>query len=275
MTSVQVKPFSFFSTALYSRKTCHVILPPDYEAAPEKRYLVLYLLHGMRGTEVSWMNNGRAHETVTRAMLDGDLQPCIVVMPNDGEYGQGTFYVDWYDGTGNFEQYFVYDLVPAIDREFRTLTGREHRVIGGYSMGGFGAFSLSLRHPELFGAASSLSGGLGVLSTLPHNEFVRSEFPRMVGPLAGPYARAHDLVMLAEQRLGETVRPELYFDCGTEDYLYPLNAAYHKKLNELGYLHEYQEFSGEHNWAYWTEHLSDSLAFFHRYWAGGGAAVDC
>lgn len=264
-----VKPVSFFSAALFSRKTCYVVLPPSYEQS-DRRYPVLYLLHGMNGTEVSWMNNAGAQETVTRFMETGELQECIVVMPNDGEYGQGTFYADWYDGTGNFEQYMVHDLIPFIDQEFRTLGTRESRVISGYSMGGYGAFLLALKHPALFGAASSLSGALGSIRQMPYRDFVRSSFPRMFGPVNGPHASSYDLMLLASERLKGGEKPELYFDCGTEDSLIPLNTGFHQYLNSISYPHAYKEFPGEHNWSYWKEHLPDTLAFFKRYWSEVG-----
>jgi S-formylglutathione hydrolase FrmB len=235
----------------------------------------MYMLHGMNGTEVSWMNNAKAQETVLKQMESGELPECIVVMPNDGEYGQGTFYMDWYDGTGNFEQYIVHDLIPFIDNEYRTLATRESRVVCGYSMGGFGAFSLSLRHPSLFGAATSLSGALASIAALPYREFIRSPiYPRMVGPVNGPYARAHDLAVLAAQRQEEGIMPALYFDCGTEDFLHPLNAGFHKFLNSISYTHVYREFQGDHNWSYWIEHLPDTLAFFSQFWAQSGVYME-
>lgn len=258
-----IKYVSFFSAALFSRKSCVVYLPPGYESS-EKSYPVIYMLHGMHGTEVSWTNNANAHEILDRMIKTGELPECIAVMPNDGGYGHGTFYVDWYDGTGNFEQYFLDDLIPFIDREFRTKSAREGRLICGYSMGGFGAFSLALRRPDLFAAASSMSGGLGVITSMPYREFARSDYARMIGPQNGVYAQSHDIGKLAAQRLNEAYRPELYFDCGKEDFLYPLNVAFHDYLNSIQYPHTYQEFSGGHTWEYWTEHLPDTLRFFSQ-----------
>jgi S-formylglutathione hydrolase FrmB len=264
---MNLKPVSFFSGALFSRKTCFVYLPPSYDRDSERRYPVIYLLHGMNGTEIHWIVQGRADRTVEAMIGAGQLRECIVVMPNDGGYGQGTFYVDWYDGTGNFEQYILYDLIPFIDAEFRTIPERQCRVVGGYSMGGFGAFSLALRHPSLFGAAASMSGGLATPGTMPYREYSRSQYARMFGPLYGPYAKSYDLHELAAQRAADPEQPALYLDCGTEDELYPLNAEFHRKLRELGYPHKYQEFPGGHNWEYWTEHLTDALRFFEQYFA--------
>lgn len=257
-----VQPVSFFSGALYSRKTCNVYTPPGYDTS-DQTFPVIYMLHGMHGTEISWIQRGQAVQTLDRLIADGELDSCIVVFPNDGEYGQGTFYLDWYDGTGNFEQYIVEDLIPYIDSEYRTIAAPEGRMVGGYSMGGFGAFSLALRHSGLFSAAASLSGALGAVSAMSYRQFSRSEFARMVGPQKGAHAQQYDLAVQARLRQSEgRNQPALYFDCGADDQLYPLNLGFHQYLDTIQYPHEYREFSGGHTWEYWTEHLPDTLRFF-------------
>lgn len=261
---MSIRHLPFFSGALFSRKTCLVYLPKGYEAS-EQSYPVIYLLHGMYEGESDWTERGQAEQTLDRLMEGGDLRECIVVMPNDGGYGHGTFYTDWYDGTGNFEQYFIHDLMPSVERSFRTIPSKEARALAGLSMGGFGSVYLALRHPELFGAAASLSGALASADMLPDKEFARSEFPRILGPASGPYARERNIFRLAAERLSEQGQPELYFDCGTDDYLYGINTAFAGHLNQIGYPHQFQSFSGAHNWEYWTEHLEDALRFVNGY----------
>lgn len=258
-------PVPFFSSALYQRKTCYVYLPPGYEHSGVS-YPVIYLLHGLYGSESDWEQKGGASQTLTAMIKSGEIRPCIAVMPSDGGYGHGTYYTDWYDGTGNFEDYFISDLVPFIDAEFRTIADRSQRFIAGLSMGGYGAFALALRNPHLFGAASSLSGALGSVSDMPQKDFDRSEFARIIGPRGGMYAKEQDLSVLAAMRMADELhlRPKLYFDCGREDYLYAHSAYFHHYLNKIGYEHEYHEFGGEHNWPYWSTHLPDTLRFFER-----------
>ncbi|MFE5317415.1 alpha/beta hydrolase [Paenibacillus sp. NPDC056579] len=262
---MSVRPHPFFSGALYARKSCFVYVPEGYDQG-EERYPVIYLLHGMYQSESNWLLKGNAEQTLDRMMDEGTLRKCIVVMPNDGGYGTGTFYVNWYDGTGNFEDYMLYDLVGEIDKAFRTIPDREHRAVCGLSMGGFGAFSLALRNPEVFGAAVSLSGAL-TSTELIGPQYARSDISRMIGPLNGPYAQSLDLQKLAEHRLHDAHPPALYFHCGTEDYLYSMNEAFHAHLNRIGYTHRYETYSGEHNWDYWTGHLARSLSFMDSFFA--------
>ncbi|WP_040949558.1 alpha/beta hydrolase [Gorillibacterium massiliense] len=267
-----VKPILFFSGALNARKMCFVYTPPSYNEETDRRYPVVYLLHGLYGGEPDWLERGGAEDTLNRLIAEKRLQECIAVIPGDGGYGQGTFYMDWYDGSGNFEQYITDDLVPFIDKEYRTIATRETRGITGFSMGGFGALSLALHRSDLFGAAASLSGALGSVLGMSSKEFARSDFPRITGPANGPYAKERDLYLLAVRRLGEGTAPAFYFNCGTEDYLLDMNRYYRSHLEKIGYSHRYEEFPGEHGWPYASLHLQDALLFLEENLSKGAAA---
>ncbi|GIP38027.1 endo-1,4-beta-xylanase [Paenibacillus sp. J31TS4] len=262
---MQHSPVTFFSGALHRRLTYYLFLPPSYEAEPERRYPVVYLLHGRYDSEISWPVRGSAYETADRLMRSGAIPEAILVMPSDGGYDRGTYYMDWYDGSGRFEQYFVHDLIPHIDRMYRTLPGRETRAIGGLSMGGYGSLLLALRNPDLFVAASSMSGALGMMPDSAHlhlaPDWQEAELARIAGPLDGPYAQEHNLAFLARRVLAGEHRPSLAFDCGTEDFLLPANRWLKGELESMGYPFVYREYPGAHTWAYWTEHLEDTLVF--------------
>jgi putative tributyrin esterase len=252
------KPDMLYSGALNSRKSFYVCLPDNYEQS-NKEYPVIYMLHGRSGSETDWVYKGKLLETAASLMKEDVLRECIIVTPSDGGYDRGTFYVDWYDGSGLFEQYMIYDLIPYIDANYRTLAAREMRAVGGLSMGGYGAFMLALKHPELFSAAASLSGVLGTMS-----HFEPFESARMVGPAEGPYAKAYDVYELAKTNLNNSTKPKLYFSCGTEDFLYEINVGYKQYLEGIGYSFEYEEFPGEHDWAYWEQQVSKALKFFEK-----------
>lgn len=274
---MKLQPHLFYSGALMQRKTCYVLLPDHYDAS-EKRYPVVYLLHGIYGSETDWIYRGHAQDTVDLMNKQRELRECIIVIPSDGGFEKGTFYMDWYDGSGRFEQYFIYDLVQSIDSCFRTIPEKQARAVAGLSMGGFGSLLLALRNPSVFGAAASMSGPLGIvrahpeskkLSTLWDHGFMRHEYEvaRLLGPVGGPYAREHDLFYLTDELKDDPYRPYVYFDCGTEDYLYEHSVAMNKHLQKIGYPHVFQKFAGDHTWAYWTEHLRDALQFVEECFA--------
>ena len=100
----------------------HVVLPPCYVEQTEKRYPVLYLLHGQNATQDQWLRLGVA-EAAERLMLAGDIPPFLIVLPFDHSYKQPREY--------RFGEVFLDQLIPTIDRDYRSLTKRESRAIGG------------------------------------------------------------------------------------------------------------------------------------------------
>ena len=145
----RLRELTVAAPALGTRTKVRVLLPDGYRAGDDRRYPVLYLLHGAGGDETDWTDDGAA----ARATAG---KPLIVVMPDGGKAG---WYTDWSnDGAGGppaWERYHVRELVPLVDQRFRTIPARRGRAIAGLSMGGFGAFSYAARHPDLFTAAAS------------------------------------------------------------------------------------------------------------------------
>ena len=133
------------------RKTAYnIILPADYESSGDKRYPVLYLLHGLSGNYANWGGIGAA-----RAARGLDL---IVVMPDGGN----SWYLNWAEseeGQKNaWDDFITKDLIGHVDSTYRTVAAREGRAINGLSMGGFGGLTVGLRHPDLFCSIGSHSG---------------------------------------------------------------------------------------------------------------------
>ncbi|HRH42661.1 MAG TPA: alpha/beta hydrolase-fold protein [Pyrinomonadaceae bacterium] len=134
-----------------------IYLPPSYKTSPDKRYPVLYLLHGIGDTENSWVeawtkeNDSYAtlQDEMDKGIAEGKFGEMIVVMPDERTNAFGSFYVNS-SVTGNWGDFTTKDLVSYVDRKFRTLAKSESRGIGGHSMGGYGAITLGMKHPEVF-----------------------------------------------------------------------------------------------------------------------------
>jgi S-formylglutathione hydrolase FrmB len=153
------------------RRPIQVYLPPSYPKSPTRRYPVVFLLHGYKGTYKQWMAGGA--EWNIRDVLDGliaagKVGEMIVVMPDANNRLGGSFYTDSV-ATGNWDEFFTRELVAYIDKKYRTLARPEGRGIAGHSMGGYGALLLAMKHPGTFGAVYSLSAAVlgwgGDLST--------------------------------------------------------------------------------------------------------------
>jgi S-formylglutathione hydrolase FrmB len=135
----------------------HVYLPPGYDSSPERRYPVLYLLHGFGGEPDMWTGpNSFLQELMDTQLRQGRIQEFIVVMPNGANRLGGAFYLNS-SVTGGWEDFIVRDVVGYVDTRYRTMPRPESRGIAGHSMGGYGALRLGMRHPDVFGSVYALA----------------------------------------------------------------------------------------------------------------------
>ena len=137
-----------------------IYLPPSYDTSPSKRYPTLYLLHGFGGDSKTWAGAGSRGFNVP-PLLDalmggGKIREMIVVAPSARTAYGGSFYTNS-AVTGNWEDYIYRDLVGYVDANYRTLARPSSRGVAGHSMGGYGAVTLGMKHPEVFSAIYALS----------------------------------------------------------------------------------------------------------------------
>lgn len=125
-----------------------VYTPEGYSEKAKKRYPVIYFLHGAGGNESS--DAAGFSSWAIRAMESGVIPPVICVFPNGGRSGY----------RGEVEKMITAELIPAIDKNYRTIAKSKGRVIAGFSMGGAGSVYLSIQHPALFAAVGSMGGGM-------------------------------------------------------------------------------------------------------------------
>ena len=177
----------------------------------------------------------------------------IVVTP-EGDNG-------WYtDSTvapeDKFEGYLLQELIPDVDRRFRTIAARRGRGVAGCSMGGYGALKLGLKHPELFALAASTSGALDAASRTDDASIMQT-----FGEAGSPARAENDLPRLAREfpdaRRG--LLPFLYLDCGDKDPWFDANRDFADILTGRGMAHEYRQVHGEHIWPYWDRQLREIL----------------
>lgn len=239
---------NYHSRSLQKASAFNIIFPDAPSISPP--WSTFYLLHGLSDDHTIWMRRTSIERYV------GNL-PLVVVMP-DGGRGWYSNAVEGY----RYEDDLIKDVVGLVERAFPVKTEREGRAIGGLSMGGYGAVKLGFKHHEMFCSVNSHSGALGVLrGDLSKNKELSPEFTRIFGkePKGGP----EDPFTIVEQ-IDHGRVPALRVDCGTEDFLLEQNRAFHKLLEGSHIPHEYEEFPGAHNWAYWDEHVQEAIAFHAR-----------
>lgn len=135
----------------------HVYLPPGYDAAPERRYPVLYLNHGGGENDTHWTASGFAHRILDNLIADGKARPMIIVMPNTGGLVSGTPPRPGEDDACTQE--YLKDILPFVDGRYRTRPDRASRAVAGLSMGGFVVLNTGLTHLETFGELYVFSSG--------------------------------------------------------------------------------------------------------------------
>ena len=143
-------------------RTVPVYLPPSYDDRPDRRFPTAYVLTGFTGRGRMLLNDNLWSPPLDArmdALIAAGCGELILVMPDCATRYGGSQYLDS-SATGRYETHLVSELVPEIDRRFRTLAGREHRAILGKSSGGYGALVQAMRHPELFGALACHSGDM-------------------------------------------------------------------------------------------------------------------
>jgi S-formylglutathione hydrolase FrmB len=243
-----------------------VALPPGYEASAPKRYPTLYFLHGLFENERSWSERG-GEQVWEDLMAAGQLEKSLVVLPDGGK----TFYVNSFDGRERYEDFFIQELVPAIDKKYRTLHDVSARGISGTSMGGYGALHLAMGHPDIFGSASAHSAALvpKIPNPLP-TEGRWGFYARVLQePFGSPLNEAHfdanSPLTLAEHP-ERFQRLKLYFDCGDQDrYGFEEGAQLLDRiLSAKGFPHEFALRPGGHGWGYLNQYLKYSLLFHSR-----------
>jgi enterochelin esterase-like enzyme len=222
-----------------------VFLPPGYDTDRGARYPVLYLLHGMGGGYWEWTEYG-VFETAERLIREGAIPPLLIVLPE----GEQSYWVDHTDGGPAWGTYVARDLVGEIDRRYRTLTDREHRAVGGNSMGAVGALQLALNYPAVFGVAGAHSPTLRG----------RDSLPSYFGDQA--YFEAHDPVSLM-MKGPETARGvRLWLDVGEGDYFLGTVTAISDRLDALEIPHEFNVWPGPHDDEYWRGNVERYLRFY-------------
>jgi len=231
--------------------TYEVLLPVAYNSS-KFHYPILYLLHGLFGQPENWLELTNIRE-LARSL---DL---IIVMP-DGSDG-------WYcdsatDDSARYESFLCDEFIPAIELKYRTTGERSGRAIAGLSMGGYGAFKLAVKRPELFVFACSFSGPFDICGRSDDApgfdwETMRPSVLKAFGEGNTTTRMENDLDQIFRAMPSQMISdlPFLYFDCGLSDGFLEANLRLDRLLQNRGVAHEFKLLEGGHDWQYWGSRL--------------------
>ncbi|MBD3317995.1 MAG: prolyl oligopeptidase family serine peptidase [Chitinivibrionales bacterium] len=227
-----------------------IVFPTSYKTEKERRYTVLYLLHGFSQNHTVWAR-------IAPLEAYADRYQMIFVCP-DGDYDS------WYLNSplkkrSHFETYIAHEVPDFVDQSYRTVAARRGRALIGSSMGGHGALTIVAKHPDRFRGAGSISG----ITDL-------TQFPDKWGlsKALGPYSKNREIwkqfsFVGIYHKLAQT-NTGLVLDCGTADFALEGNRHAHKLLLKAGIPHQYFERPGSHTPDYVAAALEYHLLYFHR-----------
>ena len=227
---------TYYSTPLKKTRKLYVYTPPQYDSEPGRRFPVLYLRHGSGDTEENWSDTGRAGVILDNLLAQHKAAPMLIVMPNgdtDGSWAGGSSP----EGIEMLSQELLSDIIPMIDKVYRVAPGRENRAITGLSMGGGQAFTIGLKHMDLFAWVGEFSSGL-----VSDTEF------RLDKHLPGFVDHPDDVNRKLKL---------LFLSCGTEDPRFPgqLDLADNLKQHHIRYV--WYPTPGVHEWKVWRHALAE------------------
>jgi enterochelin esterase-like enzyme len=235
------------------RRPYSIYLPPSYDVFPDRRYPVLYLLHGSPGDHTNWFDAAHAATTADALFAAGVIRETILVAPDgNGAIYRVSAWANSYDKRQDMEDAVVSDLVAYIDSQYRTLADSAHRAIGGLSEGGYAAANIALHHPDVFGVAVPLSG-----------YFVADNNPVFgPGPATAPYRARNSPALYVQTPEGKSAARRVAFVIGVgtgDGAFYKATLGFVAQLHALGASIEYLEVSGGHSWTVWGLLLGKAL----------------
>jgi len=264
----------FESSALGEQTGYSILLPPGYDLEPDRRFPVIYFLHGMNNNHIRWTQQryNNIPLAIERLFLDENVPQFLMVHP----YGKNPFFTDYADGSWNGEEFIYKDLIQEIEKNFRVKAGRANRVIGGTSLGGFAALKLAMKYPDLYSSVAAgspiilLGDDPSKLMNASSGGAVRT-FSRLFNPVFGtPFDQDHWLKNSVEvlARSADLKDLRVYLSYGTADRyeaFFPMRQAIqivHKILIDRGVSSVFQVLEGEpHGWALIRADVGDSIEF--------------
>jgi enterochelin esterase-like enzyme len=219
------------TTLLDKPMTYIVYLPPCYTQEEERRYPVLYLLHGQDNHEDQWIRLG-VSAAMDKLITARDVSPFIIVFPYDPSHKQPPDY--------HFEDVFLQSFIPEIDKSYRTLPDAAHRAVGGLSRGGAWALHLGIHHPDVFGSIGAHSPAIF-------------------------YSDSNSLPRLVDEIPSEKL-PRIFIDIGDGDSEMEAVESFENYLIMHNIPHEWHEYIGYHEEKYWAAHVDEYLRWYAKSW---------
>ena len=242
---------SIYSTVLKTHRAYTIYLPQSYDKEADRKYPILYLLHGMSGDQL---------------VASGEACEMIIVSPNAGG-NPATCWNGYFNMPGwAYEDFFYKEFMPYIEKTYRVVGDRQHRAVAGLSMGGGGTTSYAQRYPDLYCAAYAMSA----LMNIPVSGEAAGKDPDPTNKMAVLTRSVQEhscikYVLEADEARKAALRTVQWFvDCGDDDFLLDRNIEFFQAMRNAGIPCQFRVRDGGHTSEYWHSALYMCLPFVSR-----------
>ena len=256
---------SVHSKVLNDYRAYNIFLPKSYETETNKKYPILYLLHGVMDTNQGWTMRGHLKDVMDQLVESGEACEMIIVTPNAG----GDVYAgDWngyFDMPGwSYETFFFTEFLPYIEKTYRVIGDKKNRAIAGLSMGGGGSTAYAQKHSDMFTAVYAMSA----LMSIPEFGAVPSKSPDDKIAILSKSVIENSCIKYVEgasDMQKEQLRSIAWFvDCGDDDFLLDRNIEFIQAMRAAQIPCQFRVRDGGHTWEYWHSALYTCLPFVTR-----------
>ena len=256
---------SIHSKVLNAYRAYNVFLPKSYETDTNKKYPVLYLLHGMTDTNQAWSGRGHLQDVADQLIESGEACEMIIVTPNAGGNIYAGVWNGYFDMPGwSYETFFYTEFLPYIEKNYRVIGNKANRAIAGLSMGGGGATCYGQKHSEMYAAVYAMSAlmsipELGAAPAQKTDDKMAILTKSVIENSCVDYVESAD-----EERIAKLRSVVWFVDCGDDDFLLDRNIEFTQAMRKKKIPCQFRVRDGGHTWEYWHSALYTCLPFVTR-----------
>lgn len=256
---------SIHSKVLNAYRAYNVFLPKSYETDTNKKYPVLYLLHGMTDTNQAWSGRGHLQDVADQLIESGEACEMIIVTPNAGGNIYAGVWNGYFDMPGwSYETFFYTEFLPYIEKNYRVIGNKANRAIAGLSMGGGGATCYGQKHSEMYAAVYAMSAlmsipELGAAPAQKKDDKMAILTKSVIENSCVDYVESAD-----EERIAKLRSVVWFVDCGDDDFLLDRNIEFTQAMRKKKIPCQFRVRDGGHTWEYWHSALYTCLPFVTR-----------
>lgn len=253
------------SEVLSAGREYTIFLPKGYDTDTNKKYPVLYLLHGMMQTNNDWFHRGHVKDIMDQLTASREASEMIIISPNAGGDMNKGHWNGYFDMPGwKYETFFFTEFLPYVEKTYRIIGNKQNRAVAGLSMGGGGATAYGQRHSDMFGAVYAMSA----LMSIPEHGAHRFDDPNSLMAILTRSVIENSCVKYVEEadeaRKAQLRTVSWFVDCGDDDFLLDRNIELIQAMRKGFIPCEFRVRDGAHTWEYWHSALYTCLPFVSR-----------